>query len=217
MCQDFRVNSLRTYGGITGDDRRAERRDQLVEAARTLLAGDGPGTALSVRGVCREAALATRYFYESFDDLDALIGTVYDEAVDAIADRTLAAVSSGSTDATAVVRSGLDAVVRQVAEDRAAARLLFSPALASLPVVAERRSTSARLFVGLLDLEARAFYAEEYEESPRTWVAAQMLVGGLGQILSAWLDDGLDLTTDELVEHCAEMFLAIGDLVRGDT
>ena len=33
---------------------------------------------MSVRSVCRECGLNTRYFYESFDDVDDLLGAVYD-------------------------------------------------------------------------------------------------------------------------------------------
>lgn len=43
-----------------------------------LLGGDR-GRALTVRAVCREAALTERYFYESFSDRDEFVRAVYDD------------------------------------------------------------------------------------------------------------------------------------------
>ena len=39
-----------------------------------------------MRAVCQGARLNPRYFYESFDDLDALVVAVYDRVVDELAD-----------------------------------------------------------------------------------------------------------------------------------
>ncbi|MFS8631049.1 MAG: TetR family transcriptional regulator [Bacillales bacterium] len=54
-------------------DRRAERRALLIAAAYRLF-GEGGEAALSVRSVCRESELNSRYFYESFADVDELLG-----------------------------------------------------------------------------------------------------------------------------------------------
>ena len=64
-------------GRCAAKDRRAERRALLVDAAFRLF-GDGGEAAVSVRSVCRECGLNTRYFYESFADIDDLLGAVYD-------------------------------------------------------------------------------------------------------------------------------------------
>ena len=66
------VTALRTYAGEQGDERIARRREQLMDAALEVLGSDDGG-ALTVRGVCREAKLTARYFYESFDSADDLV------------------------------------------------------------------------------------------------------------------------------------------------
>ena len=63
-------------------DRRTERRALLVEAGFPLF-GDGGEAAVSVRSVCRECGLNSRYFYESFADTDDLLGAVYDHVATA--------------------------------------------------------------------------------------------------------------------------------------
>src|SRR5258705_353216 len=60
----------RRYAGASADERRDERRARLLAAGLDALGTDGH-RATTVRGVCARARLTPRYFYESFDDLDA--------------------------------------------------------------------------------------------------------------------------------------------------
>ena len=52
------------WAGISPEDRRSERRSLLVNAAFKLF-GEGGEAAVSVRSVCRESELNSRYFYEA--------------------------------------------------------------------------------------------------------------------------------------------------------
>lgn len=119
--------SLRVYGGITGDDRQAERRAQFVEAGLALLGAEDGEPNLTVRGACKQAGLAARYFYESFEDRDALAVAVFDHVVSEIAATTLAAVKAAEPDPRAKSAAGLRAIVRLIAGDPRRGRLLFSP------------------------------------------------------------------------------------------
>ncbi|WP_263253465.1 TetR/AcrR family transcriptional regulator [Saccharopolyspora rosea] len=199
--------SMRVYGGVTGEDRRSERRAQLVEAGLDLLGAPDP--VLTVRGVCARAGLVTRYFYESFSDRDALAVAVFDRVVAEIADAALAAVEQVEG-AREKARAGLTAIVRAVAEDPRRGRLLFSPALNSA-VLADRRVAATRMFVRLLRAQARELYG--VGENGEADLLADFLVGGLAQTLASWLAGTLDVTESELVDRCAEIFLAAGELV----
>ena len=66
----------RRYGGISGEERRAERRDRLIEAAVRVYGEIGYRSA-TVKGVCKAAELTERYFYESFDSSEALLIAAY--------------------------------------------------------------------------------------------------------------------------------------------
>ena len=63
------AGTLRAYGGEGGDTRVARRRSALIDAGLDLLGADDVG-AVTVRGVCRQAGLTARYFYESFESVD---------------------------------------------------------------------------------------------------------------------------------------------------
>lgn len=198
--------SLRTYGGVAGEDRQAGRRTQLLEAGLRLLgAPEGPHE-LTVRGVCREAGLAARYFYENFADRDVLAMAVYDRVAEDIAATTLEAVRAAPPDARAKTRAGLANLVRKVAEDPRRGRLLFSPAL-SATVLAAKRAESTRWFVRLLGPQAREFSG--LAEGSRRDLIAELLVGGLAQALTSWLDGTLDVDEAGLVDLCTDVFLKV--------
>ena len=66
------------WTGVPLEDRQARRRDDLLAAGLQLL-GAMSGPAVTVRAVCRKAALTERYFYESFSDRDEFVRAVYDD------------------------------------------------------------------------------------------------------------------------------------------
>lgn len=195
---------MRVYAGVTGDERLAERRKRLLAAGLELLASaDGPQD-FTVRGVCRQAELASRYFYESFDNLDDFAVAIYDDEILAMTVVTMAALEGvNRRDDEKRIRTSLRALVNHLAEDRRRGRLLYSSALASVPGVAARRRDSTRLFVGLLIDEANA---ESGPGAPSDAIS-EMLVGGLAQAIRAWLDGELTLDEDDLVEQCTQVFL----------
>ncbi|TCP49336.1 TetR family transcriptional regulator [Tamaricihabitans halophyticus] len=196
---------LRAYHGLAGDQRQARRRAQLLEAGLDLLAAEGGEANLTVRGVCKRAGLAARYFYESFADRTVLASAVYDEVVTDLAARTQRAVAAAPAEAHARVRAGLDVLIRTIAEDPRRGQLLFAVAPGSA-VLAARRIESADWFAALLRGHARDFYG--IGDSTALRVNAQFLVGGLAQTLTAWLRGELDVDRSHLVDRCAEIFLA---------
>jgi AcrR family transcriptional regulator len=198
--------TLRVYGGVAGDHRQVERRAQLIEAGLELLAGDSAEPMLTVRGVCRQASLAARYFYESFADRDDLARAIFDHVVEAVAASAVAAVSRAPADPRSQIRAGLAGVVDSIAADPRRGRLLFSPALSS-PAVGQRRIESTRTFVHLLGLHAQATYG--IPGDLRLELAAEFLVGGFAQALTSWLNGTLAVSPEELVDHCTDLFLAV--------
>src|SRR5262245_38863284 len=116
------------WAGLTPEERRAGRRDLLVDVGFELLGTEGwSGT--TVRAVCNAARLNPRYFYESFDDLDELIVAVYDRLVTHLGEEVLAAVAAAGDDARAQTRAAVDRIVTFVDEDRRRARVLYVEAL----------------------------------------------------------------------------------------
>ena len=195
------------YGGATGDERWSERRAQLMNAGLELLASDDGARAFTVRGVCRQARLTSRYFYEHFGDAGELATAIYDEEVLKLTTVTLAAMDGVPDEIPLVTRAAIGALIDQVAEDPRRGRVLFSPALVAVPAIAERRHASTQLFVDLFQDEVRKRIPTASGSSFD--VAAEMVIGGLGQAISSWLDREISLKKGALVAGISDVIALV--------
>ena len=71
----------RLYGGLSAEERRAERRARLIEAGVKVYGEVGYRNA-TVKAVCAAAELTERYFYESFANSEALLVAAYIHVTD---------------------------------------------------------------------------------------------------------------------------------------
>lgn len=193
-------------------ERHAERRRLLVEAAYELL-GTAGITGTTVRGVCESTRLNPRYFYESFADLDALLVAVYDEvATDAYA----AMAEAGAVLLTArtapdpydLSHATVGAFVRHVTSDPRRARVLFLEGLGN-ESLARRRTESMRSIAALIEHGAAAEHPGATLDSA-VRVGANVVVGGMAELMIAWLNGTLDVSIERLIDDAATIFTAIG-------
>ena len=66
------LSPARRYRGAEAEERRAQRRGQLIAAAVQVYGERGYQNA-TVKAVCKAAGLTERYFYESFANSEALL------------------------------------------------------------------------------------------------------------------------------------------------
>jgi AcrR family transcriptional regulator len=197
------------YGGVEAADRIASRRASLIAAALELLGTEG-WQATTVRAICARAKLTPRYFYESFDDLDAVLLAVFDEIARDAAAVVLRAVTQAPEDARAKSRAAIGAFIEFVTDDPRRARVLFIEAMGA-ESLARRRFATVRMFAELVAAQARAFYRVSDHTDALVELTALMVTGGLAEALLAWLDGTLQLTREQLIEHCADLFVATGE------
>jgi AcrR family transcriptional regulator len=197
------------YRGVSAEDRRAERRRRLMDAAYELM-GDEGWSATTVRGVCARAKLTPRFFYESFADLDALAVAVFDEIVEAATARFFAALAEAPADPQSRMRAGLDALIGELTDDPRRARITFVEALGCEPLV-RRRLEILDAFAQIAAHEARAAYNPPPEADAFVDLAATMLAGGMAELLIVWTDGRLTQTREQLVEDCIAMFSATAE------
>ena len=120
-----RMSSPTRWAGVPLTDRRIERRALLIGAAFVLF-GDEGESAVSVRSVCRQSALNSRYFYESFADTDELLGAVYDQVAAGLNAEVEAAITAtGGTDIERS-RAGIRAVLGFSSADPRRGRLTMT-------------------------------------------------------------------------------------------
>ncbi len=181
----------------------------LLDAAFDLLGTEGwAGT--TVRAVCQAARLNPRYFYESFDDLDALVVAVYDRLVDQLAAEFSDAVETAADDPAAQTRAALDRIVAFVDDDRRRARLLYVEALGN-EALNRRRIEAGHTLVAALEQRAIDRHGPPRPGEQIGRVAAAVLVGGTSELVLAWLDGRIDVPREQLVDDATALFLAVGE------
>ena len=200
------ASTTRPYGGVSADERRAERRARLIEAGLELL-GERGWAGTTVRGVCAEAGLSERYFYENFGDRDRLLAAIFDRVAAEAARGIVAAVEAAPHEADAKARAAIDAFVRLLAEDPRRARAMLVESLGN-EALQERREEAFRSFAALISERARSFFGADAVAEVDAELTSVALVGGLAELVIRWLDGSLAVSRERLVDHCAKLFVA---------
>ena len=201
------TTSARPYRGVEAADRLATRRSKLLGAGLDLLGADRQDAAeLTVRGICRRAGLAARYFYESFADKDEFVAAVFDWVIADLAATTQAAVAAAPPEEQ--TRAGMANVVRTIGGDPRVGRLLFSAQLANAVLVRKRVESNA-LFAMLSGRHVEN--ALRVPENDRIKAAAHFVVGGVAQTISAWLAGQVRLDPDQLIDQLASLLDELAD------
>lgn len=178
----------------------------MVEAGLDMLGGNADPAELTVRGICQEAGLATRYFYENFADKDQFIGAVFDRVVARLAATTQAAVSAAP--APEQSRAGLANIVRTIESDPRIGRLMFGTQVANAAVIRKRRESEA-FFAMLSGQHVQTLLQRPASERIRAF--SHFVVGGVTQAISAWVAGEVELSPAELVDELGAIIGAFGE------
>lgn len=193
----------RTWAGTTLDDRKAQRREQLVAAGLDLLGTEG-SAAVSVRAVCRHAKLTERYFYESFTDREELVVAVYEY----VGEQAKQALVDAVRDAPTPTQGAEDAVrafVELIVDDPRRGRVLLLAPLTD-PALTRRGLHLLPAFAALVGEQL-----SRGDETERQLVSIG-LVGALSNVFIAYLDGSLRISRERLVAHCVRLVLGADDL-----
>jgi AcrR family transcriptional regulator len=203
------------FAGLSPDARRAERRQLLLDAAFDLLGTEG-SAGTTVRAVCAAAELNPRYFYESFDNLDALVLAVYDRLTQTFGEALIAALDAAPSDVASQVRAGVECSVAFVDDDRRRARVLYVEAVANETLNA-RRVRAGRDLIAMIQEDARRRHRAAPLGDPIGPVTAAAIVGGMSEVLTAWTDGSIDVERERLIDDLGTLVMSLvetaGDIV----
>jgi AcrR family transcriptional regulator len=200
------VTQVRPYAGVDAADRQARRRTRLLEAGLDLLGSNIDPAELTVRGICQQSGLATRYFYESFADKDQFIGAVFDWVITRMAMTTQEAVSAAPAELQ--TRAGMTNIVAAIEADPRVGRLMFGAQMSNTALIRKRRESEA-LFVMLSGRHVETLLHRPATE--RITAFAYFVVGGVTQTISAWLAGDVNLSSEELVDQLSAIVDAFGE------
>jgi len=183
----------RTYGGLSPRQRSQDRRERLLDAARTLIAEVGVAP-LTVDLVCQRAKLSKRYFYTEFTTKDDLL----DACADELYGRLKAAMEDVLTTQPLPDRAHgvLRMVVHTLVASAADARLYMeSPGFPRLREVQQRKVGE---FTERIAAEAMPFTGRPKPSVDRL-LATRAVVTAATELIIAWLHGDIDTDEDTLV------------------
>ncbi|WP_024802463.1 TetR/AcrR family transcriptional regulator [Nocardia sp. BMG51109] len=189
--------TTRTWGGRTPEQRRAERRERLIEAALRIWLDSG-WAAVTMRGVCGRAGLNDRYFYEHFADRDALLAAGWDEVCLEVFGELSAVVAEN------LGRAPLDilraAIARAVQlQSGGHARILLADHAGSA-ILEERRAKMLTDATDLLIAAARPYLRPGVDETSFR-MSTLMGIGGFVELLAVWRAGAIDVDAARIIDH----------------
>lgn len=187
---------MRDYGGKSGEQRRAERRARLIDAALELFGTQGY-QATSMRGLLRTAGLQDRYFAESFASMEELLAAVHDEVHEAEFAAAVGAMDPAAPP-TKRLRQLIDAIVRGLEDDPRVGRVKILEVFGAGPLVEEHRQRGLRAYAAVVGEALPPLRADSDFDRD---VLAMALVVGMNGLFMEWLTMSLNLSRDQIVEH----------------
>ncbi|WP_296948075.1 TetR/AcrR family transcriptional regulator [uncultured Massilia sp.] len=190
----------RTYRGVPHDERRAQRRGQLIAAGITVYGERGYRHA-TVKAVCEAAGLTERYFYESFANSEELLiacfRTVTENVMVEIRTAASAAGAGRPDRVRAVLRTYLAALQREPRSAR-----VFLVEIRGVSRAVDKALDLALRAIGS-DL-ARFVAPPDASDDPLLQAG---VVGGVIHIALRWIEDGYQPDIESVIASALPLML----------
>ncbi|GAA1365946.1 TetR/AcrR family transcriptional regulator [Streptomyces beijiangensis] len=184
-----------TYGGQSREERAADRRGRIMQAALELFAARSYDE-VTVAEVCARAKVSKRYFYEDFTDRESLLRAVHHERNDWLLAGIAAAAPKEPEDLEALYRPMMTTLVQMLVEHPESARVIYINA----PRMELRRRGLLRKNAELFGrLTRRAITRPRDKQGYERMLLA--LVAGVTEVIIDWLERGMTDDAEALVTH----------------
>lgn len=202
----------RRIGGLDAEERRARRRDLVLDAALGLFAERGYQST-SIELICQTANVSTKSFYELFDGREACYLALYRRTSACFRDRVGAAYVQVPDDEIAAARYLLDCFIAVLMEDPRQAQVTFGMSRAISQNVEHARRDNRRWAATFID----AMWRRNGVEGNHHRIAVAF-IGGSFDVIADWLLDAdlSDLRAQlSLVDDLTAFYTAVRQGVSG--
>ncbi|MBD2858775.1 TetR/AcrR family transcriptional regulator [Spongiibacter sp. KMU-158] len=200
------AKSKRIYGGTPLEERVAERRQSLLDAAFEIVGNQGY-RALTVRSICKQAGLTDRYFYESFangeDVLVALHQSLQDELLASMAE----AYSQHNQNLEQLVRAGIKAYLDFMRDPRKA-RILMMEILGVSDAVTDHYLATTIVFSELMLKAYEPLVAGLNAELPERILLGESLLGTMIYVGNTWVMTQYEFPEQMVEDTAANVILS---------
>jgi AcrR family transcriptional regulator len=198
----------RTYGGRSAADRRAERRERLLEAGLVLFGTEGYATS-SIEKLCTHAGVSTRNFYEEFNSREDLLIALHAR----VNERAYRAVTAAFADhADAALAERLELAVRTfihtMAADSRWARVAYVEIIGVSNSVEKHRLAWRARWSDLMVAEANRAVGRG-EAAPRDFtLPALSVIATTNELVHHYSSSRGRITLDEVIAEIVRIAVA---------
>ncbi|MDQ5893814.1 MAG: TetR/AcrR family transcriptional regulator [Actinomycetota bacterium] len=201
-------DSGRTWRGQTTQERQSDRRDRLIEAGIELFGTRGYANT-PVKAICEEAGLTERYFYEAFEDREALLDQIFEILIADCRRATMDAIENSTDELGASMRAGLTAFAHELTRDPRRARIQEIEAVGVSPELERKRREAIHAFAAIVADRTRELGGKEKIGPLRLDVLALGLVGSVNEQLIDYVLGYLEISLEDLIENQIAAFTAV--------
>jgi AcrR family transcriptional regulator len=199
----------RTYGGRSAADRRAERRERLLEAGLDLFGGEGYAAA-SIEKLCTHAGVSTRNFYEEFTTREDLLITLHVRVIE----RSFAAVTAAFTDAAdlelaARFELAVRAFINTTASDPRWARLAYVEVIGVSDTVERHRVLWRDKWSDFLVSEANRAVTRGEASARDFRLGSVALIGAVNELVHHYSISRGRITLDDVIAEVVRLAVAM--------
>jgi AcrR family transcriptional regulator len=192
----------RRYRGRPMDERRAERRQRLLEAGLELY-GTAGYQAASIERICEAAGLSTRQFYEEFGNRNEILVELYDRANDrvaAIVSKVFQQALAEGADIREVLKRGTEAYIASIAADPRSAQIVYVTIVGVSPVLEEHRRARHAAWADLLCSLLEPVAASARIPSAQLDLTMRAYVGAANELAQHWCASDPRPTLDDVTD-----------------
>jgi AcrR family transcriptional regulator len=198
----------RTYGGLSAGERRAERRERLLNAGLELFGTEGYAAA-SIEKLCNNAGVSTRNFYEEFNNREDLLIALHDRIIEQAFQAVVGALKDASdTPLRERFTRAVRAFVITTASDPRWARLSYVEIIGVSNAVERHRIAWRERWTEFLVAEAKRAVERGEAEDRDFHLCAVALIGAVNELVHHWSLSGGRRSLDDVIKEIVRVATA---------
>jgi AcrR family transcriptional regulator len=203
----------RRIKGLDADERRAQRRSQLLDAALELFAAGGYANT-SIEQLCQAAYVGTKAFYEVFESREDCYIALLRQITEQLSERMVEVSRTTPEDEHEAARVLVAAFAHGLVDDPRLARVTFGRGTAVSPAVERQRRLNRRWAAGFIESVWRRYgiVADAPGVDPHRMAIG--VIGGMFDLIADWLldnDPGSPADVDALITDLTDFYRVMSD------